>query len=337
MKSISSLAIIVISLIVVLIPKDTVGQEDGGLYFGLSLVPKLNWHSGTIQKKDEVVLKPNYDVSSMTSIEGNFCIRRIGANIGISSQIDDNLIGKAYRYGGLIGINGYVLKMQTSKITGAAKWGGKYPTSDMKFEDKFTAIDLIKTFELAGLFVGVGYQTYGTPIQLSTYIHDDGHSYSVRDGEPAYDLNSRCKSYNVNFGLDLLRSMSIDGCRLVDKIGVYCASTDKLGFGYMTISDEAVAMAEALNPGCSFVDKQKPFTVFIDYFITLGVRYAQNFGSVGLVLATGYDFEGIMYVPFGRSYHDVKNNEMTANIAGFHLNHGISVKMYISFNRNWGE
>ncbi|MEI4896813.1 hypothetical protein Q8G71_36600, partial [Klebsiella pneumoniae] len=81
-------------------------------------------------------------------------------------------------------------------------------------------------------------------------------------------------------------------------------------------SDEAVEMAEVLNPGCTFVDTQKPFTGFLDYYLSLGVRYIQDFGSTVIILGVGYDFEGLMYFPFGKSYLDVNNNEMTANING---------------------
>lgn len=311
--------------------------QDAGLYFGYSVIPKSRWSTFTIQNKDEILFKPDFDINSMTSIEGNFAIRRIGANLGISAQVDDNFIGKIYRYGGIIGLKGFALRMQTSKISGFAKWngetnGGYYPSS-VAFDEKFTAIDLIKSFGL--IYLGVGYQSYGMPLQLSLYIHDSGHSYSVRDGNPAYDVKSKGKSYNFSFGMDLLRDASVNGGAGYSKFAVYVQTFDKFGFGTTHISDEAVEMAEALNPGCTFVDTRKPFSAFVDYYASLGVRYIQDFGSTVLILGVGYDFEGLVYIPYGKSYLKVNNNEMVANINGGFINHGISVKMYISFNRNW--
>lgn len=119
-------------------------------YIGISHIPRLNWKVKFIDDKAlGQPLKLNFDLSSMTTYEGNFGIRRIGIRMGLTAQMENNLIGKVYRWGGYLGYKNMMLRLQTSRISGNLKWEGTLPPgfySTRDFSSKYFNIDLIRFF-----------------------------------------------------------------------------------------------------------------------------------------------------------------------------------------------
>ena len=51
----------------------------------------------------ELYLDYTFNQNALSSIEGNFGIKRIGLRMGVSVNMDNNLIGKVSKYGGYLG------------------------------------------------------------------------------------------------------------------------------------------------------------------------------------------------------------------------------------------
>ncbi len=108
---------------------------------------------------------------------------------------------------------------------------------------------------------------------------------------------------------------------------MYAATQDKIGFGQGNISSSGVEMAEAMNPGYK-VRKQKPFSVAVDYYLSLGFRYYVTQKPFFVVIAAGYDLGGAFLATFnGNKTHSV----LALSPDVYLINHGVSFRILVSF------
>lgn len=331
-------------------------------FIGVSYVPSLNWKVSFINHK--TLGKPlslKFDLSSMSSYEGNFGIRRIGLRLGISAQTENNLIGKAYKWGGYLGFRSFILKLQKSKISGTLIWNKEvdpivFPgfIKSQKFSNEYFNIDLVKVAKKKryidgkwvvdqmenqmGFYWGVGYTSIAYPIEISTLVTEGGRE-NQKFGNPVYDPKYSVKSYNIGFGFDLLRQLCLTGGRYglnpgqpAMRFGMYASTQDKMGFGPGKITNYGVEMAEALNPGKTVV-ADKFFNVMVHYSLSLGFRYYVRTGPAAFIFAAGYDFEGAAMVPFGGAADT--NKDLGFDFTGAFFNHGVSFKLFVAFDRDW--
>ena len=133
-------------------------------FVGISYVPSLNWRVGFINHKTlKEPLSLKFNLTSMSTYEGNFGIRQIGLRLGISAQTENNLIGKAYRWGGYLGFRNFILKLQKSKISGTLTWDHYvdpivFPgfIKSQKFSNEYFNIDLVKVSKKSDMLMENG-------------------------------------------------------------------------------------------------------------------------------------------------------------------------------------
>ncbi|PKP38579.1 MAG: hypothetical protein CVT98_04980 [Bacteroidetes bacterium HGW-Bacteroidetes-15] len=322
-------------------------------FIGVSYIPSRSWFVHHITTNDGDFLKYNFRGTSMSSYEGSFGIKSIGMRFGVSAEVDDNIIGKVQRYGGYLGLKGFWLKLQGGSVAGSVNWLGELPPgfSDYySFNNKTFSIELLRNFTKKryidgkwqvsefesqyGFFWGIGYQTFAMPVKVSTLITEGGR-VNQQLGVPAYDTNFSAKYYTIGAGFDLLRQLSLSGGRfgLVSgvppmRFALYASTQDKLGFGSSQLSDHAKAMGEALNPDKTMVDT-KGFSYGGFYYLSVGFRYLIYAKPVFIILATGYDLEGAGIINFGGAADT--NVDLGYDTNMFYVNHGVSVKIYVSW------
>jgi hypothetical protein len=329
-------------------------------FIGISYIPELKWRIMAMEnafpsfmrdkdKERPMYLKYNFNMSSQSSIEGNFGIKSIGLRIGLSANIENNLIGKAYKYGGYIGYKNIWLKLSRSKLEGDANWT---KTSDIgylspfKFSNDYFNIELIKNSNLykymaggapsnitLGTHWGVGYNTFAIPIEFETLTTPGGREHQVF-GKPAFDKNYKAKFYTAGFGWDMLRQLCLTGGKYGSMPGkpamrfaLYASTQDKVGFGSGEISDGAVLMAEAVNPGKTIV-KNKGFVFMVNFSLSVGVRYYHAIGPVFMVGAIGFDFEAIQINGGPGADTDI---DLGYEYDPLIINRGVSFKLYLSW------
>ncbi len=343
-----SLALIIPNSLISQTRKDTIPS-----FFGVSYIPSLNWKVFNLNNDDGDFLKYKFDLNSQSVFEGNFSINKIGMRLGLSANIENNFIGKAYRYTGYIGIKSFWLRVQSSQVSGTVYWSGEMPLGDMRFlrqfnfSNKYLNIELLKTSKaykhmaggvemnrILGTYWGVGYTSMGFPLKLSTLTTPGGRE-NQKFGVPAFDTLFTAKFYTVCFGFDLLRQIcmtkgkysSIPG-KPANRFGMYASTQDKIGFGPGKVSNYGISMAEALNPNLKAVSG-KNFSSMVHYTLSVGFRYIIRARPVLFILAGGYDLEGASIVNFGGAADT--NKDLGLESSFFFINHGVSFKLYMSW------
>lgn len=339
---------------------DSVKKKDTlPSYFGISYIPSLNWKVAFMNHKE--IGRPlllNFDITTMTTIEGNFRIRKIGMKLGIMAQMDNNLIGKFYQWSGYLGYRSFMLKLQNARISGKYDWTGLLPDgmgypvykSSGNFTSKFFNIDLIKIVKKKrlidgkwvvepvesqmGFYWGIGYISLGYPVEISTLVTNSDAQH-MKFGIPAFDTLYEVKTYNICGGFDLLRQVCLTGGKYgmdpkkpAMRFAMYASTEDKLGFGKGKLSDYSANMCEALNPGKKLISKTD-FIAMVHYNLSVGFRYIIKTKPAAIIIAAGYELDGAMVAPFSSGPEN--NTELGTDFLNVYYNHGIVVKMYISW------
>ncbi|MBI5219600.1 MAG: hypothetical protein HY958_11780 [Bacteroidia bacterium] len=338
-----TLALIVTTTLTAQTKKDTLPP-----FIGISYIPSLNWKIFVVNTSDGDYLKYKFDLNSMSSVEGNYAIQKIGLRFGLSANFENNYIGKAYQYAGYLNLKGFWLRIQSTKVSGVVNWSGELPAgpgyfASRNFSNKYFNIEILKSSkgfnnksvmdQRMGFYFGLGYTSMGFPLKMSTLTTPGGRE-NQKFGKPAYDTLFTTKFYSACFGWNMLHQLCMSGGKTgymwspAKPFAVYANTQDKLGFGTGTVSNYGKSMAEALNPGYTFVNS-KGFTVLVHYSLSLGLRYYRNAGPVFLLFAAGYDLEGAAILGFGGAADTNKDLGYDTNF--FYLNHGVSFKLYISW------
>ena len=314
----------------------------------------MNWTVFNMNNDDGKVLKYKFNINSQSSLEGNFGFNKIGLRLGFSANIENNLVGKAYQYGGYIGIKSFWLRIQKSKVSGTAYWtGDPLPPgylNKFNFNNKYLNIELLKSSNaykhmaggvemnrILGTYWGIGYTSMGFPLKISTLTTPGGRE-NQKFGHPAYDTLFNAKYYTACFGFDLLRQLCMTKGRIssipgkpANHFGVYASTQDKLGFGPGKISNYGVSLAETLNSGYTVVS-EKSFSTLLHYSLSVGFRYLVKVRPVFIIFAAGYDLEGASIINFGGAADT--NKDLGFESSFFFINHGVSFKIYISWIGN---
>lgn len=343
-------------LLLAVIAQNALSQSKGDTippFLGITFIPSLNWNAffPTTIHKDK--LKYNFEQTTLSSYEGSFGIRSIGMRVGLSAQVDDNLIGKIQRYGGYIGLRGFWLKLQGTKMSGSVNWLGSVPpgfTNYHTFSNNHFTVDLLKSFKKKryidgawkldptenqfGFYWGIGYTRFSLPVIMSTMTTPGGRENQIY-AVPAFDTLFMAKYYTLGAGFDMLRQFCLTAGKypLIPEIGplklaLYASTQDKIGFGSGKISNYGKEMSEALNPGKTLVG-QNVFSTLIQYNLSVGLRYFFRLKPIFLVIATGYDLEGAAIVNMGAAADT--NTDLGWDSSLFFLSHGVSFKIYLSW------
>lgn len=322
-------------------------------FIGVTYVPSLKWNIHFIQDENGNFLDYNFKNTTLSSYEGSFGIRRIGMRVGLSAQVDNNLIGKIHRYGGYLGLKGYWLRLQGSSIEGSVNWTGTLPpgfASYHEFNNSYYTVELLKSFtkkryidgkwetihaeNQMGFYWGIGYTSFKLPVKLSTLVTPGGRE-NQQFAVPIFDTLFAAKYYTIGAGFDLLRQLSMTGGRYsmvpgqpAKRFSMYAATEDKIGFGPGKLSEHAQTMGEALNPGKTMVNRNF-FSTSINYYLSVGFRYYVRAKPVFLIFAAGYDLEGTAIINFGGAADTNTDLGFDANF--FYFNHGVSFKFYVSW------
>jgi hypothetical protein len=319
-------------------------------FIGITYQPIIKWHVFGISDGKGGDLTYTFNMNSATTYEGSFRID--GLRIGLSAQIEDNLVGKVHRWGGSVGLKNYWIKLQSVKMSGAVDWNGELPPGFLQhldFNTTFFSIEILKTVNKKryidgswqvqpvesnmGFYWGLGYMSVALPIKLRTLIEPETSEYPIF-GYSAYDSLFKAQFYTACFGFDLLRQLCFTGGKNglspntpPSRFGVYASTQDKIGFGQGKVSRYGVAMAEALNPGYS-VTKDKYFSVAVDYHLSLGFRYLFRPKPFFVIAATGYDLGGAMVACFnGNKTH----TDLNVSPETFLIHHGVSFRLLVSY------
>lgn len=322
-------------------------------FIGISYIPSLKWKVFNVTKADGNFLSYKFDINAQSSFEGNFAIRPIGIRLGLSANVDNNMVGKAYKWGGYIGFRNVWIKLQRTQISGSVHWSGATPpgfSRDFKFSNDYFTIDLIKASnaykhmaggasanKILGTYWGIGYTSMAFPLKISTLKTPGGREHQ-KFGIPAYDTLFKAKYYTASFGFDILRQICLTSGnsgiipgKPAAKFGIYASTQDKIGLGPGEHSKHAIRMAEALNPGLKFV-KPRGISALVNYNLSVGFRYTVKLKPVFMIFAMGYDFEGAAITNFGGAADTNKDLGYESNF--FYLDHGVSFKFYLSWIGN---
>lgn len=321
-------------------------------FIGITYVPSLKWYVTNIFGADPELLSYNFNSNTLSSYEGSIGIKRIGMRVGLSAQVDHNFVGKIQRYGGYVGLKSYWLRLQGSSISGSVDWAGETPVgsfSEYNFKNKFFSVELLKTFKKRryvdgkwkashvenqmGWYWGIGYSRISLPVMFATLTTPGGREHQSF-GVSAYDTLFTGKYYTIGFGADLLRQLclsrgmySLTPGVVPKRFAMYASFLDRFGFGTGYHSKYAKEMGEALNPGKEMVSL-KGFSSAIDYSLSIGFRYYIPVKPVFLVFAAGYDLDGGIVLNFGGPADT--STDLGYDSSFFFINHGFSVKIYIS-------
>ena len=326
-----------------------------------SYIPVLKWKVMHISNLLEApsskyyvkqYLDYSFNRNAQSSIEGNFGIKRIGLRMGVSADMDNNLIGKASKYGGYLGFKNFWLRLQTGNIAGTVNWTGENLggfLTTYRFSGKYTNIELLKTSGMykhmaggaqqnkhLGTFYGFGYTTLSIPFEFETTVTPGGRENQVY-GTPFFDPNFKLNFYTFIVGWDMLRQFCLTGGRFglvrnpAPRFGMYLNFNDKFGFGTGTLSDIGTNNAHAQNPGYTLA-KTKSFTFWSGGNMSVGFRYFYSNKKFFILSAVGYDVEGFFLL--GGPAADT-NTDLGYEVMPFILNHGFSFKVSIAYNRDW--
>lgn len=217
-------------LLLAFIAQNALSQSEGYTippFLGITFIPSLNWYANNPTTIHNDKLKYNFDQTTLSSYEGSFGIRSIGMRVGLSAQVDDNLIGKIQRYGGYIGLRGFGLKFQGTKMSGSVNWLGQEPpsfTNYHAFSNSHFTVDLLKSFKKKryidgewkldplennmGFYWGIGYTKISLPVLMSTLTTPGGRENQIY-GVPAFDTLFMAKYYTLGAGFDMLRQFCL--------------------------------------------------------------------------------------------------------------------------------
>ncbi|MEA2081597.1 MAG: hypothetical protein U9O97_02520 [Elusimicrobiota bacterium] len=324
---------------------------------GINHIAKNNWNpkfnlipsfmrDDTYEEYGEnYYLKYDFDADSFTSYEGALTDSKTGLNIGITAEIDDNIVGKINKFSGYLGVKSLMLRLEHGKMKGTASWIGSSVTAmaqQVKFDSSYNNISLVKWIGKVPVdYVGISYVTLGLPIQIDT-MYTDSDKTKQRYGNPVYDKDFEAKIYAFSLGFDTLvtplifpdaaeRSELYKQMAASKKeskgLGFFCSMQDLFGLGSARVSDEALAFAEAANfdGGRKAVDG-KHTVAYVAMNLSLGLQYSvKNHIALGL----GYNWAVTSLLPFGGGADN--NTELGYTYRFNLLRHGPILRAYFAF------
>ncbi|HCT30630.1 MAG TPA: hypothetical protein DIW31_07815 [Bacteroidales bacterium] len=320
-----------------LIAQDDSAEKQSKVPFilGVSWVPSNSWGFSSIIAQKQL-LKYDFDATSMTTWEGSITGRKMPLRLGVNVQLEDNFIGKLYKFSGYLGFKRTYLRIQTGKISGNAKWTGNVipdysPT--FPFSYHYTNIDLLLSLgksKMAGTYIGLGYTSLKVPIQVNTLITQSDQAHQ-KYGIPVFDKKFSIMAYSFLFGFDLMQSEAITKKGIIRSkpgFGIFAATQDKLGFGMSYLTDQAIKKAEEVNPGRKSVGGDL-FTGLVEYQISVGPKWSTNIGKGIFIIGLGYEFSGAMVANFSGAAKKITDLGYDPSL--LYYRHGVIFRSFFSW------
>jgi len=302
---------------------------------GVSWVPSNSWGVSSIIAQKQL-LKYDFDATSMTTWEGSITGNKIPLRLGVNVQLEDNFIGKLYKFSGYLGFKKTYLRIQTGKISGNATWTGNVipnysPT--FPFSYRYTNIDLLLSLgkaKMTGTYIGLGYTSLKVPIQVNTLITQSDQAHQEY-GVPVFEKAFSIKAYSLLFGFDLMQSEAITKKGMIKTkpgFGIFAATQDKVGLGMSYLTEESMTKAEEVNPGRNSVGGDL-FSALVEYQISVGPKWSANIGKGIFIIGLGYEFSGAMVANFSGAAK--KTSDLGYDPSLFYYRHGIIFRSFFSW------
>lgn len=316
------------------------------LWAGLTSMPYVNWKFKDIISGDtNKYLSYDMDTTAFSSYEANFSLPKIGIAAGVFVNVDDTVIGRVNNILGYLGYKNLTLRVSKGRLKGTASWDGPMATGmepSFDFDYTMTNIDCIYYLDLEiggenttddlivmqkAFYVGLGYTEFTAPVEIKSLLTPGGLSNQYY-GDFVYDKNYNIKTYDLLFGFDTLsatlRSKN-SGMLFGYGFGIWALAQDRIGFGFATLSKDAAAWAEAVNPGKTIVDR-KTFVTYLENNTSIGLMYVPPFLNNKVALAVGYNLTFASLTSFEAAAEDNTDLGYDSNFSFYH--HGIIIRLY---------
>jgi len=295
-------------------------------------------------------LKYKFDANSFTTYEGALTDEKLGLNIGLSAELDDNFVGKINKYSGYIGIKSLMLRLQSGKMRGTASWIGSSVTAmaqQVEFDSSYKNVSLVKWIGKAPIdYIGISYISFGLPIQIDTMYTDSDKTAQLYTQCPVYDKDFEAKIYAISFGFDTLvtplmfpdaakrselyKAMA-ESKKKSNGFGAFASMQDLFGLGTARVSDEALRLAEKAAKTRPLVGERKAVdgkhTVgYVAMDLSLGLQYSVK---KKFALGLGYNWAVTSLIPFGGGADNPTELGYTYNFNL--LRHGPIFRAYFAF------
>ncbi|MBU3955666.1 hypothetical protein KJ633_04325 [bacterium] len=329
---------------------------------GINYIAKNNWNPkfnlipGFMRDEryeaygENYFLEYEFAADSFATYEGALTDEKLGLNIGLTAEIDNNLVGKINKYSGYLGIKSLMLRMQSGKMRGTASWKGNpvgvnpdKMAEKVEFDSKYSNVSLVKWIGKAPLdYIGISYVSLGLPIQIDTMYTKTDKTKQLY-GNSVYDKDFEAKIYAVSFGMDTLVTPLLfpniaEHCEFYklmaaseeksNGMGAFFSSQNLFGLGNARISEEALGFAEAANPstpGRKAVDG-KHTVGYVALDLSFGLQYSVK---KKFTLGLGYNWSVTSLIPFGGG---ADNNTELGYTYSFNLmRHGPILRAYFAF------
>lgn len=267
-------------------------SEDGKIkenslqwFAGISMIPFTSWYFYYVHGDERL----KYDIQSRSSAyEVNF--RMWPFSFGTTAMVDDNIVGKVSQIMGYISYEKISVKISRSDLRGKGYWSGPYgydTEPSFKLHNTVKTIDILYNGKMDvsvsggphSWYAGFTYIDFDLPLQIYT----NEYAWNGGGGEPFYDEHFGGKSYGFAFGINSMKeTVKPDGWDIL------VISQDRFTMGKYSLSDRAVARAEALNPGYVIGEKEAVGT-YLENETALGLSWTKNFSGGSITFAVGYD------------------------------------------------
>ncbi|MDD4003647.1 MAG: hypothetical protein PHW69_00400, partial [Elusimicrobiaceae bacterium] len=183
---------------------------------GFSIVPNNQWKTGQFVSYEDY-LSVDFDATALTTYEGSIWHNKTGLKLGISADVENNVIGKLNRFMGFLGYKRFILRVQNGRLRGTAYWTGPAVAGQpgsTKFDNKYTNIDLLYWMKGGsnGMYWGLGYNEYALPVQVNAELYSASRGEIVY-GNAVYQDNMEYKTYTAMFGFDTMTGAAMNSQR----------------------------------------------------------------------------------------------------------------------------
>lgn len=267
--------------------KDHLVETSLGFWY----MPTTSWAGKTSSTSGGGELHFSINNSPFTTYEGNIAVEKVGLSLGVSVDVDNNVVGKLNRLMGYIGAGGFFLRLQTTNLKGAADWQGTAltgQTSHYNIDTSYQNIELVRAFgQDKSSFWGLAYSTLTLPEQISVW----GNINNVYTGYDSVDPAGAMKIYSLLFGSDSLNWNSI---RRNDGFGFWAYTQDMFGWGSQTVSAAVEDRISKYFGGRTIPTSLD--TLLIDYTLTLGAKWERHSSTMAIGLGLGFNFHGTIWM-----------------------------------------
>ncbi len=275
-------------------------------YGSFAILPRNNWASGDWDAlSDEYFgydtprvnkFRVSMDQTLSSIYEGGLFFKKLNLGLGATLKTDNNIIGHINHFMGFLNIDVFEARVEYSRLKGFAQWLGE-PIAGLldsvEFDNPLLNIDLLYDSP-QGLYFGIGYSSYSLPVQINCLVWDDAlDSVWWAPVVSFYQPDMKFSVYSFLFGFDTLHDAlfqkGIFG--LFQGFSFWAWTQDRFGVGTSEISDQVKTIVEAAN-GNRTLWSATQIAMMVDYNLTLGIQFVQQFRRIHVGLGIGYNIGG---------------------------------------------